>query len=101
MLAGLFTGVFAALAAEEEVVLVFGLGGQQIGLYARDAGGDHLDRWNLKPPTDRFRSQDEPSCRDAGRVFRVYVRTLWYLCVDKSRFNVTCLDIVEFFFFSS
>jgi len=92
MLAGLFTGVFAALAAEEEVVLVFGLGGQQIGLYAHDAGGDHLDRWSLSHPRTGSVLKTNPPCRDAGRVFRVYVRTLWYLCVDKSRFNVTCTN---------
>ena len=35
---GLFAGEFAVLAAYGEVVLVFGLGGLQIGLYARDGG---------------------------------------------------------------
>ena len=35
--------------------------------------------------------QWEKMCRDAREGFRVYVRTLWYLCVDKSRFNVTML----------
>ena len=38
MLPGLFAGEFAVLAADGEVVLVFGLGGLQIGLYARDGG---------------------------------------------------------------
>ena len=33
---GLFPGEFAVLAADGEVVLVFGLGGLQIGLYAGD-----------------------------------------------------------------
>lgn len=36
--AGLLPGEFAVLAADGEVVLVFGLGGLQIGLYARDGG---------------------------------------------------------------
>lgn len=36
MLLGLFAGEFAVLAADGEVVLVFGLGGLQIGLYARN-----------------------------------------------------------------
>lgn len=34
----LFAGEFVVLAADGEVVLVFGLGGLQIGLYARDGG---------------------------------------------------------------
>lgn len=38
MFLGLFAGEFAVLAADGEVVLVFGLGGLQIGLYARDCG---------------------------------------------------------------
>lgn len=38
MLLGLHTGEFAVLTADGEVVLVFGLGGLQIGLYARDGG---------------------------------------------------------------
>ena len=38
MLLGLKTGEFAVLAADGEVVLVFGPGGLQIGLYARDGG---------------------------------------------------------------
>ncbi len=38
VLLGLFSGEFAVLAADGEVVLVFGLGGLQIGLYARDSG---------------------------------------------------------------
>ena len=38
VLLGLFAGEFAVLAADGEVVLVFGLGGLQIGLYARDGG---------------------------------------------------------------
>ncbi len=38
MLAGLHTGEFAVLTADGEVVLVFGLGGLQIGFYARDGG---------------------------------------------------------------
>ena len=38
MFLGLFAGEFAVLAADGEVVLVFGLGGLQIGLYARDGG---------------------------------------------------------------
>lgn len=68
----------------------------------RDASGDHLDRWNLNHhPRTGFVLKPNPHCIDAGRVFRVYVRTLWYLCVDKSRFTLQCLDIVEFFFFSS
>lgn len=36
--AGLLPGEFAVLAADGEVVLVFGLGGLQIGLYAGDGG---------------------------------------------------------------
>ena len=36
VLLGLFAGEFAVLAADGEVVLVFGLSGLQIGLYARD-----------------------------------------------------------------
>ena len=36
MFLGLFAGEFAVLAADGEVVLVFGLSGLQIGLYARD-----------------------------------------------------------------
>ena len=55
------------------------------------AGGDHLDRWNLNHPRTGSVLKTNPPCRDAGRVFRVHVRTLWYLCVDKSRFNVTML----------
>jgi hypothetical protein len=35
---GLFSGEFAVLAADGEVVLVFGLGVLQIGFYARDGG---------------------------------------------------------------
>ena len=35
---GLFPGEFAVVAADGEVVLVFGLGGLQISLYARDGG---------------------------------------------------------------
>lgn len=35
---GVFPGEFAVLAADGEVVLVFGLGGLQIGLYAGDGG---------------------------------------------------------------
>lgn len=62
MLAGLFTGVFAALAAEEEVVLVFGLGGQQIGLYARDADGARLDRWSLSHPRTGSVLKTNPPC---------------------------------------
>lgn len=38
MLLGLFAGEFAVLAADGKVVLVFGLGGLQIGLYAGDGG---------------------------------------------------------------
>lgn len=38
MLSGLFSGEFAVLAADAEVVLVFGRGGLQIGLYAGDGG---------------------------------------------------------------
>ena len=38
VLEGLFAGEFAVLAADGEVVLVFGLGGLQIGLYARNGG---------------------------------------------------------------
>lgn len=38
MLAGLHTGEFAVLTADGEVMLVFGIGGLQIGLYARDGG---------------------------------------------------------------
>ena len=38
VLPGLFAGEFAVLAADGEVVLVFGLGGLKIGLYARDGG---------------------------------------------------------------
>ena len=38
MFLGLFAGEFAVLAADGEVVLVFGLGGLQIGLYAGDGG---------------------------------------------------------------
>ena len=37
---GLFAGEFAVLAADGEVVLVFGLGGLQIGFYAGNGGGD-------------------------------------------------------------
>ena len=40
MFLGLFAGEFAVLAADGEVVLVFGLGGLQIGFYAGDGGGD-------------------------------------------------------------
>ena len=40
MFLGLFAGEFAVLAADGEVVLVFGLGGLQIGLYAGDSGGE-------------------------------------------------------------
>ena len=36
--AGLFPGEFAVVAADGEVVLVFGLGGLQIGFYARYGG---------------------------------------------------------------
>ena len=36
VLLGLFAGEFAVLAADGEVVLVFGLGGLQIGLYVLD-----------------------------------------------------------------
>ena len=38
MLPGLFAGEFAVLAADGEVLLVFGPGGLQIGLCARDGG---------------------------------------------------------------
>lgn len=38
MFPGLFPGEFAVLAANGEVVLVFGLGGLQIGFYARYGG---------------------------------------------------------------
>lgn len=38
MFSGLFPGEFAVVAADGEVVLVFGLGGLQISLYARDGG---------------------------------------------------------------
>ena len=38
VLLGLFAGEFAVLAADGEIVLVFGLGGLQIGFYARDGG---------------------------------------------------------------
>ncbi len=38
VLLGLFAGEFAVLAADGEVVLVFGLCGLQIGFYARDGG---------------------------------------------------------------
>ena len=38
MLPGLFAGEFAVLSADGEVVLVFGLGDLQLGLYARDGG---------------------------------------------------------------
>ena len=42
VLSGLFSGEFAVLAADGEVVLVFGLGGLQIGFYARDGGVEVL-----------------------------------------------------------
>ena len=57
----------------------------------RDAGGDHLDRRNLNHPRIGSVLKTNPPCRDAGRVFRVYVRTFSYLCVGKSRLNVTML----------
>ncbi len=40
MFLGLFAGEFAVLSADGEVVLVFDLGGLQIGLYAGDGGGE-------------------------------------------------------------
>lgn len=40
--AGLFPGKFAVDAADGEVAVVFGLGGVQIGLYARDVGAKVL-----------------------------------------------------------
>ena len=40
VLEGLFAGEFAVLAADGEVVLVFGLGGLQIGFYAGNGGGE-------------------------------------------------------------
>ena len=42
VLLGLQAGEFAVLAADGEVVLVFGLGGLQIGFYARDGGVEVL-----------------------------------------------------------
>ena len=42
VLSGLFSGEFAVLAADGEVVLVFGLGGLQIGFYAGDGGVEVL-----------------------------------------------------------
>ena len=53
MLLCLFAGEFVVLAADGEVVLVFGLGGLQIGLYARDGGVKIL----LRPDFD---SQKHP-----------------------------------------
>ena len=100
-MAGLFTGVFAALAAEEEVLLVFGLGGQQIGLYARDAVGDHLDRWNLNHPRTGSVLKTNPPAEMPGGFF-VCMSELCGIFVSTNRdLTLQCLDIVEFFFFSS
>ena len=44
--------------------------------------GRHGGSPETNPPT--LVGVENPSSRDAGRVFRVYVRTLWYLCVDNS-----------------
>ena len=52
MLPGLFSGEFAVLVADGEVVLVFGLGGLQIGLYARDGGVNILLREFAFPDGD-------------------------------------------------
>ena len=42
VLLGLFASEFTVLATDGEVVLVFGLGGLQIGFYARDGGVEVL-----------------------------------------------------------
>ena len=52
VLPGLFSGEFAVLVADGEVVLVFGLGGLQIGLYARDGGVNILLREFASPDGD-------------------------------------------------
>lgn len=45
----------------------------------RDADGARLGRWSLSHPRTGSVLKTNPPCRDAGRVFCVYVRTLWYL----------------------